>query len=108
MAVPTVEKTVAIRDHSGFLVDFPIQHISAADVKLVDAQGKPLANGSEVAVIGSKQQSYVGWDGMVYVDPVQLQNRLSVIPADGSAPCQAQFNLTKTQGIQSIGPIVCQ
>lgn len=51
---------------------------------------------------------YVGWDGMVYVDPVQLQNRLSVIPADGSAPCQAQFSLTKTQGIQSIGPIVCQ
>jgi outer membrane usher protein len=42
------------------------------------------------------------------VDPVQRQNRLSVIPADGSAPCQAQFSLTKTQGIQSIGPIVCQ
>lgn len=108
VAVPTVEKTVAIRDHSGFLVDFPIQQISAADVKLVDAQGKPLANGSEVAIVGSNQQSYVGWDGMVYVDPVQLQNRLSVIPADGSAPCQAQFSLTKTQGIQSIGPIVCQ
>jgi outer membrane usher protein len=108
VAIPTVEKTVAIRDHSGFLVDFPVQPISAADVKLVDAQGKPLANGSEVAVIGGSQRSYVGWDGMAYLDPVQQHNRLSVIPADGGAPCQAQFSLTKTQGIQSIGPIVCQ
>ena len=42
-----------------------------------------------VAVIGSNQQSYVGWDGMTYIDPVQQHNRLSVIPADGGAPCRS-------------------
>ncbi|CAI0829850.1 F1 capsule-anchoring protein precursor [Serratia entomophila] len=108
VALPTVEKTVAIRDHSGFLVEFPIQPISAADVELVDAQGKPLANGSQVAVIGGNQQSYVGWDGMAYIDPVQQHNRLSVIPADGGPACQAEFSLAKSQGIQRVGPIVCR
>lgn len=108
VTLPTVEKTVAIRDHSGFLIDFPIQPISAADVELVDVQGKPLPNGSQVAVVGSNQQSYVGWDGMTYIDPVQQHNRLSVIPADGGSPCQAQFSLAKSQGIQRIGPVTCR
>lgn len=108
VALPTVEKTVAIRDHSGFLVEFPIQPISAADVELVDEQGKPLANGSQVAVVGGNQQSYVGWDGMTYIDPVQQHNRLSVIPADGGPPCQAEFSLAKPQGIQRVGPVVCR
>lgn len=108
VTVPSVEKTIAVRDHSGYLVDFPVKRVSAADVELVDAQGKHLANGSQVAVIGTNQQSYVGWDGMSYIDPVQQHNRLSVIPADGGAPCQATFNLDKPQGMQRIGPIVCQ
>lgn len=108
VALPEVEKTVAIRNHSGFLVEFPIQPIAAADVELVDAQGKPLANGSQVAVIGDSQQSYVGWDGMAYIDPVRPHNRLSVIPADGAPPCQAEFSLANNQGIQRVGPIVCR
>ena len=86
----------------------PVQRLSAADVELVDAQGKPLANGSQVAVIGSNQQSYVGWDGMTYIDPVQQHNRLSVIPADGGAPCQVSFSLANPQGLQRVGPLVCQ
>lgn len=106
--LPSVEKTVAIRDHSGYLVEFPVQRLSAADVELVDTQGKPLANGSQVAVIGSNQQSYVGWDGMTYIDPVQQHNRLSVIPADGGAPCQVSFSLANPQGLQRVGPLVCQ
>ncbi|HBC7422656.1 TPA: fimbrial biogenesis outer membrane usher protein, partial [Serratia marcescens] len=88
--------------------EFPIQPISAADVELVDEQGKPLANGSQVAVVGGHQQSYVGWDGMTYIDPVQQHNRLSVIPADGGPPCQAEFSLAKPQGIQRVGPVVCR
>lgn len=36
VTIPTVEKTMVIRDHSGFLIYFPIQPISAADVELVD------------------------------------------------------------------------
>lgn len=106
--LPSVEKTVAIRDHSGYLVEFPVQRLSAADVELVDAQGKPLANGSQVAVIGGNQQSYVGWDGMTYIDPVQQHNRLSVIPADGGPPCQVSFSLANPQGLQRVGPLVCQ
>ncbi len=54
------------------------------------------------------QQSYVGWDGMTYIDPVQQHNRLSVIPADGGPPCQAEFSLAKPQGIQRVGPVVCR
>ncbi|WP_431222632.1 fimbria/pilus outer membrane usher protein [Serratia sp. L9] len=108
VAIPQVEQTVSIRQQSGYLVDFPIEKVAAADVKLVDKHGAPLANGSQVAVMGSHQQSYVGWDGMTYLDPVQQHNRLSVIPADGSPPCQAEFSLEKTAGMQSIGPFICQ
>jgi len=40
VTLPTVEKTLVIRDHIGFLIGFPIQPISAADFKMVDVQGK--------------------------------------------------------------------
>lgn len=45
---------------------------------------------------------------MTYIDPVQQHNRLSVIPADGGPPCQAEFSLAKPQGIQRVGPVVCR
>lgn len=106
--LPEVEKTVMIRDHSGFLVEFPIKPIVAADVELVDVQGKPLANGSQVTLIGGEQPSVVGWDGMAYIYPVQQYNQLSVTRANSSLPCHAEFRLLQSQGIQRVGPIVCR
>jgi outer membrane usher protein len=45
---------------------------------------------------------------MTYIDPVQQHNRLSVIPADGGPPCQVSFSLANPQGLQRVGPLVCQ
>ena len=60
-----------------------------------------------VAVIGSNQQSYVGWDGMTYIDPVQQHNRLSVIPADGGAPCESA-SARQSAGATARRSLVCQ
>lgn len=108
VTVPTVDKSVSIRERSGYLVDFPIDKIAAADVQLVDAQGKPLANGSVVMVMGQQQQSYVGWDGMTYLSPVAKHTQLQVVSADDGQRCTARFSLTTVQGLQRVGPIVCR
>ena len=43
--LPSVEKPSPFAITAA-TVEFPVQRLSAADVELVDAQGKPLANGS--------------------------------------------------------------
>ncbi|MFI8418179.1 fimbria/pilus outer membrane usher protein [Serratia sp. NPDC078593] len=108
VSVPDVNKTVAIRERSGYLVDFPIEKMSAADVQLVDGDGKPLANGSTVNVRGTQQHSYVGWDGRVYLSPIDKNMRLQVISADDGSRCEAQLNLPTTEGLHNLGPVICR
>ncbi|WP_425452655.1 fimbria/pilus outer membrane usher protein [Edaphovirga cremea] len=104
---PTVERTLAIRQNSGLLVEFPVKQLSSATVILVDGQGTPLPKGSPVTVNSSDQTSYVGWDGIAWLEQVSKENRLTVTRADDGSRCHAQFVLAHPQGRQNVGPLVC-
>ncbi|WP_338010325.1 FimD/PapC C-terminal domain-containing protein, partial [Yersinia pestis] len=52
--------------------------------------------------------SYVGWDGMVYIEQVAQLNNLRIIRADNGTQCYSQFKLKTTEGIQDAGTTVCR
>ncbi len=106
--VPLVEQRVAVRRGSGYLMTFPLKRLAAASLALVDAQGKPLAVGSQVRHVQSDASAVVGWDGLVYLENVLKHNTVQVTFANGSH-CQAQFTLPEeTAEVPMIGPLVCQ
>ncbi|MCU1748849.1 fimbria/pilus outer membrane usher protein [Pseudomonas sp. 6D_7.1_Bac1] len=105
---PNVEQRVAVRRGSGYLLEFPLTRIIAASVVLVDARQQELPLGSNVLHEQSGARAVVGWDGLVYLDNLQVQNTLRVTLADGRT-CGAQFNVDiKQEQVPLIGPLVCQ
>ncbi|MGY4818134.1 fimbria/pilus outer membrane usher protein [Pseudomonas chlororaphis subsp. piscium] len=105
---PLVEQRVAVRRGSGYLVEFPLTHILAASLVLVDARHQELPLGSLVTHEQSGAQAVVGWDGLVYLENLAPSNSLRVSLADGSS-CQVSFTLEPEQEqVPLIGPLVCQ
>lgn len=94
-------------DRSGTLVRFGITPVRAASIILVDAEQKPLPLGSEVRLEGkSGEPALVGFDGIVYIDTLDIHNVLSVEINGGK--CHAAFDYQKSsEGIALVGPLVC-
>lgn len=95
-------------NRSGVLVNFDITPVRAAQVILVDADGKVIAEGSQVRLNADQgQNTVVGFDGMAYFDALELHNSLQVTTATGA--CSAQFDYpVKGEGIPQIGPLTCR
>lgn len=65
MRIARVEANATPADRSGTLVSFGITPVRAAQVILVDNQGKPIPEGSMAYAINETgQSSVVGFDGM--------------------------------------------
>lgn len=76
------ERRIAIRRHSGYLVDFPMEQERVASVILHDARGKALPVGSEVRR-ASRRNAVVGYDGIARLENLSDVNPLEVIAPDG-------------------------
>ncbi|CFR02002.1 MULTISPECIES: fimbria/pilus outer membrane usher protein [Yersinia] len=108
IAMPEVERRLAISERSGYLIDFPLEQITAATLHIIDSSGKDLPKGSPILSSAHKTISYVGWDGIAYIEQVQSQNTLEIIRADNGAHCSVQFTLKNSKGIQNIGTLTCR
>jgi len=108
MRIARVDANATPADRSGTLVSFDITPVRAAQVILVDSQGKAIPEGSMAnTTTGSGQSSIVGFDGMTWFDTLELHNRLRVETENGR--CIVQFDYpTNAKGIVQIGPLVCQ
>ncbi|CNI09540.1 fimbria/pilus outer membrane usher protein [Yersinia pekkanenii] len=106
--LPTVERQLAISERSGYLIEFPIEQITAANIRLTDKSGKYLPKGSTIYTTGSSPVSYVGWDGMAYIEQVVQLNKIRIVRADNGTNCYSQFRLKNTKGIQDAGTAICQ
>lgn len=106
--LPTVEKRLAISERSGYLINFPVEKVTAVNIKITDKSGQYLPKGSAIYTTGSIPVSYVGWDGMAYIEQVTQLNKLRIVRADNGISCYSQFRLNTTQGIQDGGTIICQ
>ncbi|OZI67681.1 fimbria/pilus outer membrane usher protein [Bordetella genomosp. 4] len=101
------EQRVAVSQGSGFLLNFSLQTRVSATVTLVDADGQSLPLGSQATERNSKVSSVVGWDGQVYFEGLQDDNRVHVTTPDGRR-CQVVFTLDTSQAqIAQVGPLTC-
>ena len=105
--IDRVNTRVTPSDRAGSLVTFGITPLRAASVLLVDAAGQPLPLGSRVRVNGQTgEPALVGFDGVVYLDTLELHNVLRVETPAGV--CHTRFEHAKnSEGIPEIGPLRC-
>lgn len=108
MRIARVEANATPADRSGTLVSFGITPVRAAQVTLVNEQGKAISEGSMAYITnGAGQSSVVGFDGMAWFDSLEQHNRLRVDTDTGS--CNAQFDYpANAKGIVQIGPLECR
>lgn len=108
VSMPEVERRLAISERSGYLVDFPLEKITAATLHITDESGKDLPKGSPIFTLDTQPVSYVGWDGIAYIEHTKPHNKLKIIRADNGAHCTVQFALKNSVGIQNVGTLICQ
>jgi outer membrane usher protein len=102
-----VEQRVAVQRRSGAVVEFPIRHVVAARITLVDTAGRPLALGARVVHDESGQEAVVGWSGDTYLEGLAADNHLTVTKVDGTL-CHASFTLdTGRTDPSHVGPLEC-
>ncbi|WP_145579931.1 fimbria/pilus outer membrane usher protein [Yersinia vastinensis] len=107
VSMPEVERRLAIRERSGYLIDFPLEQVTAATLHIIDILGKELPKGSPIFNSDVKPTSYVGWDGIAYIEQIKPQNKLKITRADNGASCYVHFTQKARAGIQDIGTVTC-
>lgn len=85
------EKRIAVEDHKGAVVHFPIQKIRSANIKLVDQSNQSLPLGTRVEVAETQQKTIVGHDGWVYLTHLNPENTLQITLNDGQE-CQHKLS----------------
>ncbi|MFH4159075.1 fimbria/pilus outer membrane usher protein [Acinetobacter bereziniae] len=104
-----VEKRIAAKLGSGVVVKFPIKQSYAANVYLVQENGQPIAVGA-VVHRADHDSSYVGMDGIAYLENLKAENSISIQLSDKKL-CKADFLLDLKQAQQQIAvvkPVVCR
>lgn len=102
------ERRVAIRRHSGYLVDFPMEQERVASVILHDASGLPVPVGSQVRR-PSSPVAVVGYDGLAWLENLHDINALEVTTPDGKR-CYATLTVgaNPAHKLQTYGPLLCR
>lgn len=102
------ERRVAVRRHSGYLVDFPMEQERVASVILHDAQGQVLPVGSLVSR-AARSNAVVGYDGIAWLENLDDVNALDVTMPDGKH-CQATLTVDANpeHKLKTYGPLVCR
>ena len=102
------ERRIAIRRHSGYLVDFPMEQERVASVILHDARGQAIPVGSQVRR-ASRSSAVVGYDGIAWLENLSDVNALDVILPDGKQ-CTATLTVgaNPQHKLQTYGPLVCR
>jgi outer membrane usher protein len=98
---------VVPKDGAGVIVDFGVKaDAQGVIVQLTDASGTPLTEGAEVALEGSSESFFVGYDGEVYLTGVKPEN--TVVVKLSESECRVSFTIQATEGEQAtIGPLQC-
>ncbi|PLT20444.1 fimbrial biogenesis outer membrane usher protein [Ralstonia mannitolilytica] len=99
--------TVAPADRSGVLTRFRIETFRGAQIRLVDTRGQPLPAGSTATLEQNGLRYPVGYDGLVFIDALQLDNTVRV--EDAGPACVARFAYPQDAGaLPTIGPLLCE
>ncbi|MFP0337793.1 Csu fimbrial usher CsuD, partial [Acinetobacter baumannii] len=106
--ITQVEQRIAAKRGSGVVIKFPVHQSISANVYLTQADGKPVPVGS-VVHRADQESSYVGMDGIVYLENLKPNNTVTVQRSDQSI-CKADFSVDVEQAKQQIvvvKPVTC-
>nr|WP_243853539.1 fimbria/pilus outer membrane usher protein [Sphingopyxis panaciterrae] len=104
---PLVSQRVAIAAGSGHVVRFPVTHRAAARATLRDTTGAVIPAGAAVT-INKSVSTYVGWDGLLFIEQAAAENRVEVSLPDGGS-CHAAFTADpKADDIIELGNLTCR
>jgi len=85
------------------VIGFPIKQSYAANVSLVQSNGQAIPVGA-VVHRADQESSYVGMDGIAYLEDLGAENTIRVQLPDQSI-CEANFSLDLKQAQQQIAVI---
>ncbi|MBV6306004.1 fimbria/pilus outer membrane usher protein [Candidimonas humi] len=108
MRIKRVNMNVVPRQGSGVNVKFVMERVHAASLILHQPDGKDVPMGAQAFLNGSKDAGgWVGYDGRLYLEGLQPDNRLIVSGA--GADCSVQFPYhAKADTLPEIGPLTCK
>ncbi|WP_238149292.1 FimD/PapC C-terminal domain-containing protein [Arsenophonus endosymbiont of Aleurodicus floccissimus] len=99
----TTKQHISVKRARGpYLLHFPIKVRHAASVILTD---QPLPLASVVSRAG-KLDTYVGWEGLVYLEELEPNNLLTVRTPEGDHTARLGYNCQQTL-INNSKPTVC-
>ncbi|MBM7343414.1 fimbria/pilus outer membrane usher protein [Pantoea coffeiphila] len=102
-----VEKRVAVKRQSGYMLDMEIKPLRAASVIINDQHGQPLPVGTAILRTAPPAE-VVGWDGIVWMDNLEQRNPIRARTPDGRT-CETELTLPKElpDTLVTYGPLVC-
>src|SRR5690606_3422824 len=105
--IDATSKDAVPRHGSGLNIEFRIERVQAATVILQDSAGQFIPMGAQATLNDAPQSSsWVGYDGRLYLEGLQAQNRLSI--QDGAKQCTVQFPYVYAPDtLPEIGSLVC-
>ncbi len=98
-----VENRIAAKRGSGVVIGFPIKQSYAANVSLVQSNGQAVPVGAVVHRT-DQESSYVGMDGIAYLEDLAAENTIRVQLPDQHL-CEANFSLDLKKAQQQIAVI---
>jgi outer membrane usher protein len=107
-SIAQTEQRIALRRHTGYLVEFPMEQERVANVILQDEQNNPIPVSSEVSREG-KKTTLVGYDGIAWIENLDDVSVLNVRLPDGSR-CSVSFTHEPNpeHKLQTYGPLICK
>lgn len=105
--IQQTERRIALQRRSGYLLRFPVEHQTTANVILHDANGQPVPLSSRVS--GTGDDAVVGYEGITWLKGLKDDNTLTVLAPDGRR-CRVVLHIThKNSGrLETYGPLTCR
>lgn len=92
---------------AGVLLDFPIRSERPAELRVVHADGSPIAAGASVWANGSAREFRVGVDGRVFLTDLQQANLIRI--RTGSSQCRLQLTVEPSADpLPDLGTYICK
>ncbi|WP_332604307.1 fimbria/pilus outer membrane usher protein [Acinetobacter sp. ESBL14] len=107
--ITKVENRIAARRGSGVVIKFPVNNSYSANVYLVQENNQLVPAGSTVHR-ADYESSYVGMDGIAYMENLTAENSITVQLPDQTI-CKADFSVDLAQAknqIVVIKPVMCR
>jgi outer membrane usher protein len=107
--IDNIEQIAVPASRSGVKISFPVRTGRAALIKIVFTDGQEAPAGTEIALVGDKQEFFVARRGEAFITGLQPKNTL-ILKHNGSS-CKIAIELpleSKVDDILRLGPVRCE